>query len=128
MKKITSEAIYDMAWGVATLVVIVILSIPLALAIFVALMLCLLPAAVEHQSWAHIVSSFNQVTPHGLFSFMEGLFVASWVVAFIAKTMVLPDEQNLVIREQKRRNILRLAAPQITQASHVKEPMFRQEG
>jgi hypothetical protein len=106
MKPILTEVIYDMLWASVAVVVVVILSIPLALAILAALALLLLPEAVGHLSWTHLIlqlEPLKQVTPHALFSFVKGLFVMAWVFAFFAKLLVLPDEQNMVILQRRIR-------------------------
>jgi len=105
MKPILTEVIYDMLWASVAVVVVAILSIPLALAILAALALWILPEAIGwHQSWAHILSELNRAgAPHALFSIIKQLFVASWLFAFFAKLLVLPDEQNMVIQQRRFR-------------------------
>lgn len=110
----STEAIYDLTWAVVTMVVQSVLSVPLALAILVALALCILPGAVGwHQGWAHIISELNRTgAPRELFAITKRLFEASWIFAFFAKLLVLQDEQNLVVQQrlvrekarEKRRN------------------------
>ena len=110
MKPKLTEVIHDMLWACGTLIVVAIQSIPLALAMFVALTLWILPEAIGwHQSWAHIISELNRAgAPHALFSITKQLFVLSWFFAFFTKLLVLPDEQNLVVQQRlvrkKRRN------------------------
>uniref|UniRef100_E6QB66 Uncharacterized protein n=1 Tax=mine drainage metagenome TaxID=410659 RepID=E6QB66_9ZZZZ len=100
-----TEVIYDMLWASVAVVIVAILSIPLALAILAALALLVLPEAIGwHQSWAHILSELNRAgAPHALFSITKQLFVASWIFAFFAKLLVLPDEQNMVIQQRRFR-------------------------
>lgn len=101
-----TEVIYDMLWASVAVVVVAILSIPLALAILAALALLLLPEAVGHLSWTHLIlqlEPLKQVTPHALFSFVNDLFVMAWGFAFFAKLLVLPDEQNMVIQQRRFR-------------------------
>ena len=113
MKPKLTEAIYDMLWACVTLIVVAIQSIPLALAILVALALCILPEAIGwHQSWVRIISEVNGAgAPHGLFFITKQLFVLSWIFAFFTKLLVLPDEQNMMMHQcrmrEKRRHILR---------------------
>ena len=110
MKPKLTEVIHDMLWACGTLILVAIQSIPLALAILVALALWFLPEAIGwHQSWAHIISELNRAgAPHALFSITKQLFVLSWFFAFFTKLLVLPDEQNLVVQQrlvrEKRRN------------------------
>ncbi len=111
MKPKLTEVIHDMLWACGTLILVAIQSIPLALAILVALALWFLPEAIGwHQSWAHIIPpELNRAgAPHALFSITKRFFVASWVFAFFTKLLVLQDEQNLVVQQrlvrEKRRN------------------------
>ena len=111
MKPKLTEVIHDMLRACGTLILVAIQSIPLALAILVALALWFLPEAIGwHQSWAHIIPpELNRAgAPHALFSITKWFFVASWVFAFFTKLLVLPDEQNLVVQQrlvrEKRRN------------------------
>lgn len=112
-KPALTEVIYDMGWAVVALVSMAILSIPLALAVFMALVLLILPEAIGwHQSWAHIIPELNRAgAPHVLFSTTKQFFVVSWFFAFFTKLLVLQDGQNLVVQQrlvrEKRRNILR---------------------
>ena len=102
MKPTLTEAIHDMLWAYVTLIVVAIQSIPLALAILVALALCILPEAIGwHQSWVRIISELNRAgAPHELFSTTKQFFVVSWFFAFFTKLLVLPERE-------KRRHILR---------------------
>ena len=82
-----------------------VLSIPLALAIFVALMIWFLPDAIgTHQSWAHAVSALSRPEmPHALFSAAKDVFTGSWMVAFFVK-LVWPDvERNIVVLQKRYR-------------------------
>lgn len=100
MKPKLTEAIYDLIWLFVTCVVLAIQSIPLALAILVALALWLLPEAIGwHQSLAHILSELNRAgVPHGLFFITKQLFVVSWFCAFFTK----------LLDREKRRNGIRV--------------------
>ncbi|MFA6994786.1 MAG: hypothetical protein WC246_04140 [Candidatus Paceibacterota bacterium] len=120
-----TEFIYDVLWTFMTVIVVAILSIPLALAILAALALLLLPEAVGYLSWTHLIlqlEPLKQVTPHTLFSLVKGLFVMAWGFAFFAKLLVLPDEQNIVIQQrrfrEKRRNSRRIRSPEALSDVH----------
>lgn len=110
MKPKLTEVIHDMLWACGTLIVVAIQSIPLALAMFVALTLWFLPEAIGwHQSWAHIIFELNQAgVPHRLFFIVKQLFVVAWVFALSVKILTLQDAQNLVVQQRlirERRNM-----------------------
>lgn len=110
MKPTLTEAIHDWTWAFVTLVALIFQSIPLALAILVALALWFLPEAIGwHQSWAHIIFELNQAgVPHRLFFIVKQLFVVAWVFALSVKILTLQDAQNLVVQQRlirERRNM-----------------------
>lgn len=90
-------------------------AIPLALAIFLALAIYLLPDAVgPHQSWVHILSVLTRPeVPHELFFVAKQVLIASWLIAFLAKLFGVNftrDVEELRKRHtRKRRNEAKVA-------------------
>lgn len=99
--------IHDMGRAAVAFASLIIMSIPLALAFFMALALWILPEAFgAHQSGAHILSELGRSgAPHALFSITKDLFVMSWVFAVFAKLLDMAIRQRRF--REKRRNILR---------------------
>lgn len=104
MKPTLTEAIHDIGRAAVTLVSMAILSIPLALAIFMALALWILPeASGVHQSGVHVLSELGRAgMPHTLFLIAKQLFVVSWMFAVIANLLDMVMQQRRF--REKRRN------------------------
>ncbi len=99
------EPMLDLIMGFMVLVGQAILSIPLALAIFVALMIWLLPEAIgPHQSWADIASALNRADiPHELFADVKLFFTASWIVALFVKMVWMEVTRNISVLQKRYR-------------------------
>ncbi|MBU2722815.1 hypothetical protein [Acidithiobacillus ferridurans] len=91
------EGVIDVFWALVSMCMLAVLSLPLALSIFVAITIWLLPWAIgQYLSWAHILSILNGPgAPHDLFLDAKFVFKVSWIITLGAKLMVLADDQNI---------------------------------